>query len=73
MNRAEMAEEERNKETRRKEVPEQSRKIFDELSAEIYYGFNMRLILNELIVNGNGSEIKVIENFIKQCKAGRKG
>lgn len=42
-------------------------KIFDDLCTEIYYGFNMRLVL----MNMPEDEVKVIQKFINACEKGR--
>lgn len=43
-------------------------RIFDELSQEIFYGFNMRMILNQM----GEDELTVLIELITACRAGRK-
>lgn len=44
------------------------RELFDALSLEVYYGFNMKLEM----MNLSEDTIKIFENFVTQCQNARK-
>lgn len=46
---------------------ERNSKLFDDLSLEIYYGFNMKVVLSHY----NDAFLDDLEVFVKQCKSER--